>query len=112
MKWIILKNISDIEVLKELSEKQKVLIYKHSNRCNICSTTLNHLEKKWKMEDTDKLSPHFIDVIAMRSVSNQITKYFGIKHKSPQVLIIDKKRCIYTASHLNIEYHSIMKYAS
>ncbi len=112
MKWNILESVADLENLKQVSQQQKILIYKHSNRCSICSTALERLEKNWQEADSKTLKPYFIDVVAQRPISNQVAKDFNIRHESPQVLIIENGVCKYQSSHLGIHYQKVIDYAT
>ena len=96
MNWVKLDNKNQLEEVKTLSEKQPVLIFKHSTRCSISSTSLNRLERAWK---TDEIKPYFLDLIAFRDISNQIAEEFSVEHQSPQVLLIGQGKCVYHTSH-------------
>ncbi|MGZ5263119.1 MAG: monothiol bacilliredoxin BrxC family protein, partial [Kaistella sp.] len=39
-----------------------------------------------------------------RDVSNAVAKRFGIEHESPQVWLIRNGKCIYSATHSEIDY--------
>jgi len=46
-----------------------------------------------------------LDLIAFRSVSDKIAADLGVTHQSPQILMVKDGKCIYTASHsqINVE---------
>jgi bacillithiol system protein YtxJ len=111
MKWIILNSEKELEKIKELSNTQTVLIFKHSTRCSISSTALNRLERSWNDEEMKDTKPYHLDLINYRSVSNKIEEDFNVPHESPQVLLIKNGKCIYNASHLSISYKEINHYA-
>ena len=50
---------------------------------------------------------YLLDLIKYRSLSNKIASDFGIEHQSPQVLVIDKGKCIYNESHSGIVFDEI-----
>jgi bacillithiol system protein YtxJ len=50
------------------------------------------------------IKPYFLDLISYRSISNAVADSFGIRHESPQLLIIYKGECVYHASHMGISY--------
>jgi bacillithiol system protein YtxJ len=110
MKWIILDSEQELEKIKELSNTQAVLIFKHSTRCSISSTALNRLERSWKDEEMKDIKPYHLDLITYRSISNKIADTFNVPHESPQVLLIKNGKCIYNASHLSISYKEINQY--
>lgn len=109
MDWILLKAAQDLEKIQEISESETVLIFKHSTRCSISSTALNRLERSWKEGEMKNVKPYFVDLIADRPISNQVSDTFNIPHESPQILLIKNGKCIYHASHLAISYPEIYK---
>ncbi|MBK9190492.1 MAG: DUF2847 family protein [Crocinitomicaceae bacterium] len=42
-------------------------------------------------------------------MSNQIEAQFGIKHESPQALLIKNGKCVYHASHSEINFNELKK---
>ena len=108
MDWIKLENENQVEEIKKISIEKPVLIFKHSTRCSISSTSLNRLERAWK---TIEVKPYLLDLISFRNISSQIAKEFGIEHQSPQVLLIDQGKCVYNTSHLDINYSDILQQA-
>jgi len=111
MDWIQLTNEQELNDIKDLSNSQPVLIFKHSTRCSISSTALNRLERSWKDEEVKNIKPYLLDLLSFRSVSNNITDQFKIPHESPQILLIRNGQCVYSASHLSINYQEILKQA-
>ena len=108
MEWNKLESKEDLAQLVVVSAITPVLIFKHSVRCGTSSMALNRLERMWKEEDNQKLVPYFLDLIAHRDVSREVESRFGIEHESPQVLIIQNGKCIYSESHSGIIYADIM----
>jgi bacillithiol system protein YtxJ len=107
MNWKHLTSIAQLDELIALSETSTVLILKFSNRCNICHVALDRLERKWK--EDEKAIPYFLDVLRYRDVSNAVEERFGIQHESPQVLLIRNGKCVYSATHSEINYTDIIE---
>ena len=101
MKWIPLTEIAQLDAIDTESTQRKVLIFKHSTRCSISTTALNRLERNWPADDNN-ISVYYLDLLANRSVSNEVAKRYGVTHESPQALIINQKKCIMHQSHLAI----------
>jgi bacillithiol system protein YtxJ len=108
MNWNKLITLEQLEEIKLLSHQKPVLIFKHSSRCSISSMSLDRLLRNWKEEDQLKVTPFFLDLIAYRSISNQIEEIFGVPHASPQILLIKEGQSVYDESHFNISYPEIM----
>ena len=108
MDWKRLEHLSQIEDLKQESSQMPVLIFKHSTRCSISSMVLNRLKRNWKPEDTEKISPYFLDLISYREISNAIAEEFDVYHESPQVIILKDGQAAYDTSHSGINYQDIL----
>ncbi len=111
MVWNKLESEEQLEQLKADSGEQKVLIFKHSTRCPISSMALDRLERSWKNEEMESVSPYYLDLIALRNVSSKAAEIFNVQHESPQVLLIENGKCIYNASHMGISYDAVKKAA-
>ena len=108
MNWNKLTSSAQLEEIKVLSHSKPVLIFKHSSRCSISSMSLDRLLRNWKAEDSEKVTPFFLDLITYRPISNQIEEIFGVPHESPQVLLIKEGKAVYDESHYSISYPAIM----
>ncbi|NJB84697.1 bacillithiol system protein YtxJ [Lewinella marina] len=110
MNWNSITSVHDIEAIIERSHTVPCLILKHSTSCPISSMAKNRLEKQWDIEG-DALEPYYLDLIRYREVSNYIASEFGVRHESPQVLLIRDGRCVYDASHLDIRIDELRQTA-
>ncbi len=106
MNWIQIENSSQIN---EIKQKPLALIFKHSTRCSISSVALDRLEKNWKDEEMQLLSPYFLDLLRFRELSNQIAREFNIEHQSPQVIVLQNGKVLYHNSHFGISYEEIKR---
>lgn len=111
MNWNKLTHPGQIQEIKALSSEKPVLIFKHSTRCAVSGMSLNRLERKWKDQDSDKIAPYFLDLIAHRDVSNQVASEFGVPHESPQVLVIKNGEAVYDQSHYSISLPDILEHS-
>lgn len=66
----------------------------------------SRLENSWDISK-EGLDAYFLDLIAYRGLSNTIATAFGVRHESPQVLLIQNGRCTYHASHQGIRVQDI-----
>lgn len=101
MKWYPITSINDIETIIDRSRVTPCLILKHSTRCPISTMAKNRVEMNWEALD-DEVEAYYLDLIAYREVSNYIADEFGVRHESPQALLIKDGKCIHHASHLSI----------
>ncbi|MCK5815906.1 MAG: bacillithiol system redox-active protein YtxJ [Flavobacteriaceae bacterium] len=97
--WILLTEISQLETISK-SEKT-VGIFKHSTRCYTSKVVLREFEKDFDV-DGESIDMYFLDLIAYRSISDEITKKYNLCHESPQLLIIKKDTLVASDSHMEI----------
>jgi len=107
--WI---NLTDENQLNEIiveSRSKPVIIYKHSTRCGLSTVAYQRLQN-----GLDKLTPqaslYYLDLIQYREVSAKVSEIFGVRHQSPQVLIIKNGAAAYMASHHEIVVNDILQY--
>ena len=65
-----------------------------------------NFEFSWDVipEDT-KL--YFLDLIAYREISNEVSHLFQVTHQSPQILLIKDGDCVLEASHSDISAEEV-----
>lgn len=77
----------------------RTIVYKHSPTCSLCSWSHHVLGK---MAAEDGVTFELVDVLAQRPLSQAIEAHFGVRHESPQVLIIDDGQVTWHASHRGV----------
>jgi bacillithiol system protein YtxJ len=112
MNWNKLTSEGQIDQVILESAAKPVLLFKHSTSCSISSMSLDRLLRNWKPEDSDKITPYYLDLLAYRNLSNLVAERFGIPHESPQVLLIQNGKVTYHESHYGISYAEIMNQSS
>ena len=100
-----LQQDQDLEQLLERSKIDPVLIFKHSTQCSISG----HVYRDFTdfTDSTPQLDSAVVLVIENRRLSNAIAERFGIRHESPQALLIKDGRVVWHASHWSITPESL-----
>lgn len=104
MNWIPLTSeaqLKEIDTYSFLPEIKGILLFKHSTRCSISSMAFNRLERHLKTSPSHPA--YLLDLLNHRSLSDRIATAYQIEHASPQLLIIKDGKCIYNASHSEID---------
>jgi bacillithiol system protein YtxJ len=109
MNWIPLTSENQLQEIITESNETPVMIFKHSTRCSISSTSLNRLERNWNDTEMGNIKAYYLDLIANRSISAKVESLFQVEHQSPQAIIIDKGKSTWNASHYDIQYDAIKK---
>ena len=99
--WLPLTQPEQLTDLAQASHEQPVLIFKHSTTCSISAAAKSKIERQWA--DSGLNVPiYYLDLLRFRPLSAQIAEQFGVRHESPQLLLIKDGACAYDASHMAI----------
>lgn len=107
MDWHLLSAEDTIqEILSKSSQTDHdaVLIYKHSTRCSVSLMAKRMLESNW---DLDNVPAYYLDILQNRAISGKVSELFGIRHESPQVLLIKNGKCVYHDSHMGVSAKNV-----
>jgi len=107
--WNSIESEDDLKMAIENSYTHKIAIFKHSTSCFISKMVLKNFEKDIEnVENINEIaSLYFLDLLAHRSLSNKIAEDLGIRHESPQLLVIENGKVINDASHQNISINQL-----
>ena len=106
--WRLLTDVEQLNEIIAASAEKPVVIFKHSTRCHISKTALRKFENDFNLEE--KIIPYFLDLIAYRTVSNEIAVRFGVAHQSPQLIVIKNGVALYNASHEGIDADKLAQF--
>ncbi len=90
--------VDDNEVLENLitsSRDRPVILFKHSNSCSISAAAYREMEHV--NEDV-----RLVEVQSARDVSREIASRTGVRHESPQVIIMRDGKAVWNASHYDV----------
>lgn len=82
--------------LLDLSQNQNVYIFKHSSRCGVSSMVLRRFEKQIKEREETYV---YLHIQGFRSLSNWIEQELGIRHESPQLIVLRGAKVLAHDSH-------------
>jgi len=100
--------IQDLEEILEESHRRKIIIFKHSTTCPISARAWQEVQDFIK-ESSDEILVVMIKVIESRPVSNLAAENLGVKHQSPQVLLVSNRKALWHASHQTVTKTNIKK---
>ena len=93
--------------LVEQSNERPVLIFKHSNACPISSRAHAEVRRLVDGESDPGFGFAMVVVQAARPLSNAIEQRFGIRHETPQAIVLRNGKAVWSASHWNITREAI-----
>lgn len=97
--------INDRETLDKLitdSRSKPVIIFKHSTACGVSSAAYREMEK---LEGQVNL----LEVQSARDVSRELADLTGIRHETPQVIVLKDGKAVWNASHFEVKAGAVLK---
>jgi len=96
-----------LEELDEALQAPRALLFKHSPACWISARAARQVER---FASTQPDTPvYVIDVIAHRDVSRHIAERLGIRHMSPQVILLREGIPAWNADHFGVTARAIAR---
>lgn len=102
---------SDMDQLLKDSHVKPILILKHSTTCPISAHAYKAFNQYVDQMTADHSPVDFawVKVIESRPASLYLADLIGVKHQSPQVILIDKGRAVWDDSHWQITVERLAK---
>lgn len=97
-----IKTAQEWEDAFKRSEERPVVVFKHSTTCPVSANAHEEYNSYLNGSPREDVDYVLVKVIESRPVSNQIAEDTGVKHESPQIIYIDKKAKVWTASHWSV----------
>jgi bacillithiol system protein YtxJ len=96
-----LADVSDLDAAIAESRERPVLLFKHSRFCGVSCEALEELHAH--IETTPgQTSYKIITVQTHRPVSDAAAQRLGVRHETPQALLLRDGKVIWNASHFRI----------
>jgi len=103
--WNIPQNRTAIdEILNSVDRPQ--IVYKHSYRCSISLLSKQSLDSGIE-ELREVADVHLVDVVSMRDLSDYVAEKTGVRHESPQVLLLNRGTPYWSASHGGVRFKAL-----
>jgi bacillithiol system protein YtxJ len=99
--FVPLTDTDELERLYELSHSQPVVLFKHSTTCPISSMAYDEMSR------VEATPVSIIVVQRSRDISREIETRTGIRHESPQAIVLRNGQPVWNASHFSIKSASV-----
>lgn len=100
--------VGQFEQLLATSADRPVLLFKHSYSCGISAEAFDELIAHLDREAAE-VTYALVTVQTHRDVSNAVAKQLGIRHETPQAILIRDGRVVWSASHFRVNAASLGK---
>jgi monothiol bacilliredoxin len=95
-----LDSTEQLEELFQKSHEAPVLVFKHSTTCPISAAAYRQIEGV-------EADVNIIIVQSARGISDEIANRTGIRHESPQAIVLKDGKPVYHASHYSVTAEEI-----
>lgn len=96
-----LNSIEDLDTALAESKERPVLLFKHSLTCPISARAMREFEA-FLDQAPPRVGYKLIIVQTAREVSNEAAARLGLRHESPQAVIVRRGREVWSTSHYDI----------
>jgi len=101
-----LATLADLDAALAASAFRPILIFKHSATCGTSAMAYEEVDDLLA-DSTPAADLFMVRVQGARDVSRAIADRLGIRHESPQVLLVSGGRVLWHASHFRVTARSI-----
>jgi|SRR5687767_13598008 len=98
--FIHIESLERLDTLFAESHQRPVVLFKHSTRCGISAGVYREVEHV-------RADVNVVTIQTHRDISNEIAARTGIRHESPQAIVLSEGEPVYHASHYDIEAQEI-----
>ncbi len=78
------------------SKQKPVIVFKHSTACSISSRAYREMEKV-------QADVNILVVQSAREISRELATLTGVRHETPQVIVLRDGRAVWNASHFDVQ---------
>jgi bacillithiol system protein YtxJ len=98
---IPLQRIEELDDLMAASEAYPLVVFKHSHTCGVSAEALDELVDHL---NRTRIGARYaiVTVQTHRSLSNAVAERLGVRHATPQVLLIRDGRVVWSATHFRV----------
>jgi hypothetical protein len=112
-----LEHVDELHRLIDESQSRPVLLFKHSHSCGASLEALDELVAYLNDRGPERSAPHdgrsaprdsrplqyaMVTVQTHRAISNAVAQRLGVRHETPQALLIRDGRVVWSASHFRV----------
>lgn len=87
---------TDLDELFRLSHERPIVLFKHSSMCSVSADTYEEMSSY----------PGRVELIVVqqaRGLSDEIETRTGLRHESPQVIVLSQGKAVWNSSHWRIK---------
>lgn len=102
-----LREQTELERVMARSTERPQLLFKHSLTCPVSGAAHRAFHQYLEGEPDSNVEYSWLAVQQARPLSNAVAEELGIRHESPQALLIWQREAVWNASHWQISVQSL-----
>lgn len=99
MNYIEITTAEQWEAAYDKTTERPLVVFKHSTTCPVSANAYKEFNDYLNGKPRQDVDYMLVKVIESRPISLQIADDTGIKHESPQIMFLDKKAKVWSATH-------------
>jgi bacillithiol system protein YtxJ len=103
------RGLAELDELLSESDTRPLLLFKHSRSCGISAEALDELLAHLDAQAQQAARYAVVTVQTHREVSNAVSAKLGVRHETPQALVIRDGAVVWTASHFRVTAEAMLK---
>ena len=84
------------------SKQRPVIVFKHSNACSISARAYREMQKF-------EGDVNILEVQSARDISRELADLTGVRHETPQVIVLRDGKAVWNASHFDVTANGVAK---
>lgn len=94
-----IREVEELDTLLQRSHERPVVIFKHSVTCGISAGARRRFEEYVESAGDGEVEFHLLEVQHARPLSNAIADATGVRHQSPQAILLRQGEAVWDTSH-------------
>ena len=103
---IQLHDVAQVDELISGPDPRPLVIFKHSHSCGTSAQAFDELLDHLEASDAD-VRYAVVTVQTHREVSTAVSRLLGVRHETPQALIVQDGRVVWSASHFRVTAEAV-----
>jgi bacillithiol system protein YtxJ len=102
-----LASLADLDMILS-PDAGPVAIYKHSTQCGLSDSAIEEVQA-FEAKHPAAGTLYYLDLLAHRDISNAIAQRLGIRHESPQVIVLKEGKPVAVLNHRAIHLAALVQ---
>lgn len=103
-----MRTIEAAEDLSTLLDAERAILFKHSSRCELSALAWRQVEKF--VATCPAAEVFVINVIENHSMSLEAESRLGVRHETPQVILVEAGQAVRQASHRHVRVKTLKEW--